>query len=98
MNLLLHTFPTILHHPPARPGSKSPLEMPRAEGPRLAAPIEAAKGPVPCWRRWPSPLAVALQPLPSARGRRCLPPSGARPALGLASALISGSTKNRAEN
>lgn len=98
MNLL--GFLAILHHP----GSKSPTEVPGAEGPRVAAPIKAAKGTDPSQRRGLAPLAVALHPLPSARGPVCPWPSvsphllGARPALGLTSALISGSPKNRAGN
>lgn len=52
---------------------------------------------------WLAPLAMALHPLPwhaagCARGHQRLPPLGTCPALGLTSALISGSTKNRAEN
>ena len=71
MNLL--AFPAIPHHPPTRPGSRSPIEVPRAEGPRVAAPIKAAKGTDPA--RWLAPLAVALHPFPSARGRVCMWPS-----------------------
>lgn len=62
-------FPAIPHHPPTRPGSKSPIEVSGAEGPRVSAPIKVAERTDPSRRRCPAPLAVALQPLPSARGR-----------------------------
>ena len=65
----LFGFLAVPHHQPARRGSKSPIEVPGAEGPHVTAPTKAARGTDPSCRWWLVPLAVALHPLPSAPGR-----------------------------
>lgn len=83
MNLL--PFLAIPHHPSACPGSKSPIDVLRAEGPRVAAPSKQLKGltrpGVGGWPCLPCSAPPSWHAAGCTCGRHCLPPSGAHPAL-----------------